>query len=39
MRTKRKKHHAAAIAATAITAIALLGSCTTVKEYQKNKLK
>ena len=38
MRTKRKKHNAAAIAATAIAAITLLGSCTPVKEYQKNKL-
>jgi hypothetical protein len=38
MKAKRKKHNATAIAATAITAMALLGSCTTVKEYQKNKL-
>jgi Domain of unknown function (DUF4266) len=38
MKAKRKKHHVAAMAVTAIAAIALLGSCTTVKEYQKNKL-
>ncbi len=38
MKTKIKKHKAIAIAATAIAAITVLGGCTTVKEYQKNKL-
>jgi hypothetical protein len=38
MKTKRRKHNAVAIVASAIAAVTLLGACTTVKEYQKNKL-
>ena len=38
MKTKGKKHKAIVVAATAIAAITVLGSCSTVKEYQKNKL-
>lgn len=34
----KRKQMATVAAVTAIAAITLLGSCTTVKEYQKNKL-
>jgi Spy/CpxP family protein refolding chaperone len=37
MKTKRKMN-AMVVAATAIAAITVLSACTTVKEYQKNKL-
>jgi hypothetical protein len=38
MNLKRRKNPAMAVVATAIAAVSLLGACTTVKEYQKNKL-
>jgi hypothetical protein len=38
MKFKKGKYPVTALVATAITAILLLGACTTVKEYQKNKL-
>lgn len=37
MKVKRKQTASLAVV-TAIAAVTLLGSCTTVKEYQKNKL-
>jgi len=38
MNTKIKWQKATAIITTAVAAMVLFGSCTTVKEYQKNKL-
>jgi Domain of unknown function (DUF4266) len=38
MKTTSKKRQIMAVAAMAIAAITMLGACTTVKEYQKNKL-
>lgn len=35
---KKQKQRAAGIAVAAIVSAAALGSCTTVKEYQKNKI-
>jgi Domain of unknown function (DUF4266) len=38
MKTELKRKNLMAVAATAITLVTALGACTTVKEYQKNKL-
>lgn len=38
MTNKKNRRKATAIAVTAIAAVAVMSSCTTVKEYQKNKL-
>ncbi len=38
MNKRNKRYNALAMSITAITAILLMGACTTVKEYQKNKL-
>ncbi|NOT51926.1 MAG: DUF4266 domain-containing protein [Chitinophagaceae bacterium] len=35
---KNNRNKIAAVAVTALTASMLLGACTTVKEYQKNKI-
>lgn len=35
---KKNRRKATAITVTAIAAVAIMNSCTTVKEYQKNKL-
>lgn len=38
MINKRNRRKTSAITVTAIAAVAVMSSCTTVKEYQKNKL-
>jgi hypothetical protein len=38
MKKRNNRHNALAMSITAIAVILLMGACTTVKEYQKNKL-
>ncbi len=38
MNNKKNRRKATAITVTAIAAVTIMSSCTTVKEYQKNKL-